>query len=629
MAKRRKQPRRHRLSRGSGHGRTTPRSGTSRQRDDLVAEFAAWVDHLGLPGAVAKASDVVEVMLTYRGERPGDPFTWRAEDVEHFLLVACPERLQIDPDDTLGFLGLANLFVAFLGSSGRLGPGSDDVQVLGRRFEELMDDFVVAMSGRTDDHGVDLDLGDTFGGELDDLLIEDGALELYLERPSDDDVLAAAEASPLARQLRTLVDFVGDGRRLTKAGNLTLADARALVPELGTGEQLERTIRGRTFKVRSAGNLPGLSSVLKVGLEARYLRKQHGKLLATAAGRGLGDDPVADLDRIEQAVRAIGAASLRYEDNQYWFGRNFLDWFDDHLATTLAMVAGSHRPLPFDDLVDELFQAFDAAWVVDNPYWDDDFRRDLVADAAAALLTGLERIGLVDVRREVHTDELGITRDRPIEARRTAAGLRSLIRDLEADGVIVREPAHRDAPLADLLEALANARQAEFEGELAAWLAARSPTEVVDEVVGTLGGIDDAARRTVLLVLLDLVDLGDEGERVLRRAIDERPAGGLLRGWLVLTDREAPTALTALRPDEVVPVLARPAAFGDVDRLAELVAGVGGEPAQIALVESLWRVDDPYTALVIEALADAPMAPRVAKAARKALVQHRSFIANR
>lgn len=633
MAKRRGKQRRHRPPRPTRHGPSAHGSSHAPAgHHEVIDAFSTWMTDRDLAAVVPPASDVARVMLAYRREGPGDPFTWRVADIEHFLLVTCPERLEIDPDDASLFLGLANLFVAFLDASGRLGPGSDDVERLGRRFEELEGDFLLAMSDEDGDLGLGLG-GLAFDADLDDdlaggLRAASGPTELYLARPDHDEVRAAAEASPLAAQIRALVTFVGDGRRLTQKGNLTLADARALLPLVDTGEQLEQTIGDRTYKVRSSADLPGLNAVIRVATRARFVRKHKGKLVATRAGRSLGEDPVADLDRIEQAIRDIGAVSVRYEDSGYWFGGPFLDWFDDQIGMALPMAAGSDEPLLVDDLVDELLREFDATFVIDNPYWDDDFRRHLVEDVADALITALEDIGLVEVDRETHIDDFGIEHHRPIEARPTAAGVRSLIRGLEAEGVTVREPVHRDASFVELLDAMVDADLPEFQGEVASWMSARTQAEAADAIVEAFPKIDDPQRRSIALVLLDLVD-ADEAERSVRGALDDPAVGGLLRGWLVLRGQEPATSLPELRPDELIDVLARLAMFDDVDGLAQLLSGMGDERVQLEVLGSLWRVDSPATPVVLESLGAAPLSPRVAKAARKAVMQHRSFVAGR
>jgi hypothetical protein len=56
-------------------------------------------------------------------------------------------------------------------------------------------------------------------------------------------------------QVRALVGWVGTGRKLTQTGRVTLADARALVEVLDTGDRMDPVIGDRTFKTKSSEEL--------------------------------------------------------------------------------------------------------------------------------------------------------------------------------------------------------------------------------------------------------------------------------------------------------------------------------------------------------------------------------------
>ncbi len=115
--------------------------------------------------------------------------------------------------------------------------------------------------------------------------------------PDEHQARSSATKSPLLAQARLLVEFVGEGRKLIQTGNLTLADARRLVSLLDTGDRVDETIGERTFKTHSASDLPQLSFIVGVTIAARLVRSIKGKLVSTKAGRCLGRDPLADLQR--------------------------------------------------------------------------------------------------------------------------------------------------------------------------------------------------------------------------------------------------------------------------------------------------------------------------------------------
>jgi len=57
--------------------------------------------------------------------------------------------------------------------------------------------------------------------------------------PDDAEYAASAAESPILKTFAGLAKFVGDGRKLTQTGQLTLADARVLVELLGTGDVMD------------------------------------------------------------------------------------------------------------------------------------------------------------------------------------------------------------------------------------------------------------------------------------------------------------------------------------------------------------------------------------------------------
>jgi|ERR1700722_13052470 len=69
------------------------------------------------------------------------------------------------------------------------------------------------------------------------------------------DLEAAAEKAPLTGEIRSLLAWLGEGRKLTQTGRIGLADARYLVEFLSTGDQIDPEIGGRVFKTKSSEEL--------------------------------------------------------------------------------------------------------------------------------------------------------------------------------------------------------------------------------------------------------------------------------------------------------------------------------------------------------------------------------------
>ncbi|MGH8571107.1 MAG: hypothetical protein ACREX8_00835, partial [Gammaproteobacteria bacterium] len=77
------------------------------------------------------------------------------------------------------------------------------------------------------------------------------------------DVAAAATQAALVGQVVDFVKWVGDGRKLTQKGAVTLADARFLVDRLGTGDEIDPVIGERVFKTTSSVELLGLGLIVE------------------------------------------------------------------------------------------------------------------------------------------------------------------------------------------------------------------------------------------------------------------------------------------------------------------------------------------------------------------------------
>jgi hypothetical protein len=92
-------------------------------------------------------------------------------------------------------------------------------------------------------------------------------------------------------QVRALVGWVGTGRKLTQTGRVTLADARALVEVLDTGDRMDPVIGDRTFKTKSSEELYHLTLLVEWAKAARLLRTAGGRLLPVKKNAKLLEHP--------------------------------------------------------------------------------------------------------------------------------------------------------------------------------------------------------------------------------------------------------------------------------------------------------------------------------------------------
>ena len=102
---------------------------------------------------------------------------------------------------------------------------------------------------------------------------------------------AAAGKAELTSQIRSLLAWVGPGRKLTQTGRIGLADARHLVELLGTSDTIDPEIGGRVFKTRSSEDLAHLNRIVEWAKAARLVRVSGTKLMAVKKNAALAERP--------------------------------------------------------------------------------------------------------------------------------------------------------------------------------------------------------------------------------------------------------------------------------------------------------------------------------------------------
>lgn len=133
----------------------------------------------------------------------------------------------------------------------------------------------------------------------------------------------------------------------------------------------------------------------------------------------------------------------------------------------------------------------------------------------------------------------------------------------------------------------------------------------------------DAKRRTMGFHALDLFGL-DTAEPLVRQLLDTQVAGHAAL-WLIARDR-ADSATLGSFVDALVQV---DLLAGDLDDPYALCKAFLGGSDPLGLLDEMWRQATPETALVLDTLGGHLTDPKLAKAARKAAMRHRSWMANR
>jgi hypothetical protein len=622
----------------------------------LLERFERWLqDDRALPAASAvelagNASLALDWKWSYAD---GDLGLWRTTDVADFLLDWCPRKLSVSQADCVPIPEALAAFTRFLQAVDLLARGSSPVDDLAQVATELTDEFVTAM-GDSSNFGMAKSLFGAAAADNVDLrdpeqlqewmaefnarpeeerrrLIPDTALAPRrptrpalppVAMPDEDAVTASRAEAPILASFARLAEFVGAGRKLTQTGNLTLADARVLVDLLKTGDTMDEQIGSRTFKTKSAAELPRLRLVFAWAKKAGVLRVVHGRVVATK--RALGADPGALFDRATGALLSLGVLSAQ-RDPHWWRDVNqLLDQFAVHLLAGPYAVQG---PLPIDDLTEVA-----AAAVLDT------FSFPNLADESVARMIGGDIVDIVDafelagVLRRADTVD---PEDPTLSARRTGGTV-----ELTPAGVVMARQllmdAGYDAPVAgrfaasSAAELLIGTDEDDFAvvwGELQAWQGRRSPTEAAAGLADAVRTLEDPALRNLALAVLGEIDLDIAGLEV-RRLCAEPGSRGFALCWLV--DHGLEDGYALFDPADVswfVDVLAQRLVRTGPDGLCDTLALAGGHEDQIRVIGQLWRSPSTATEAVLAAIGELHPSKAVAKAARKALFQRRSWSA--
>jgi hypothetical protein len=171
------------------------------------------------------------------------------------------------------------------------------------------------------------------------------------------DLEAAAEKAPLTGQIRSLLAWLGEGRKLTQTGRIGLADARHLVGFLGTGDQIDPEIGGRVFKTKSSEELAHLTDIVEWAKAARLVRITGTKLVPVKKNAALADRP---LDLVLAMLTAYPKLGKTLFPRNTWRNSLVGDEFADvghELLTALLANPGACRLATLSGIANDMIEA--------------------------------------------------------------------------------------------------------------------------------------------------------------------------------------------------------------------------------------------------------------------------------
>lgn len=191
--------------------------------------------------------------------------------------------------------------------------------------------------------------------------------------------------------MTALLSWLGPGRKLTRTGRITLADARELVALLDTGDQIDPKIGDRTFRTKSSEELYELTLVVEWAKAARLVRAAKGRLVPVRSRAGLLDRPLELAGRLWEVLGQLGPTICR----EGWFESLLRYEFGNGLAA-LTVAVRRDTSVPIEEAANAVWDEISPSFTLDNAT---DLQRDTVRKAnhrdVGATLSALEQLGAV------------------------------------------------------------------------------------------------------------------------------------------------------------------------------------------------------------------------------------------
>lgn len=411
------------------------------------------------------------------------------------------------------------------------------------------------------------------------------------------DLAPAARNCGRVRLLRRLAEWA-EGRRTTKAGSLTLAEARAAVRDLRLpGDQGP----GRT-PARSAAGFPELQDLWELAVELELLQARGGRVEAGPALEALRYDRDRDVVEFWTALLAVtldpSLPSLGVQAG---------------LVPMLIRLYVDRLPVKVEELVLEIAAAafgVDGGSVGSTP--EVGLLTAAYEPAVRSQLADLEEI-----------DAVVLDEDRAILTDLCRYGLSSWFEEGGLSAPVVTDLAK--ATVSELLDLGTAVDGPEaLEDLFQEWVSAYGAEAAVDAIVEHARG-GTPLHRVAAFGLLDRVN--DAAEGAVRACLEDEDLRPHAVAWLMargLTSEEPRLDdLQRLYVDLVAAEL-----NDDEESVRESIVEIAGhgESDQVDLIDSLWQSDHPQTLEVLEALSRYHPDPAAARAARKAAMRVRSAV---
>jgi hypothetical protein len=586
---------------------------------------------------------VANQLLSFKqGYLGGDDLgRWTSDDLSEVLFELYPRKVVLEPGDNARVIGGIAAFLRFLETEG-LWTGEESSEELaslvergGARFDVAMADESRWGPGKRLFSGAaaqGVDISDQ--RQLDEYIRTFNSLP-YAERDArlgpqlapprlppvvlapPEELRRAAEASTVLRWVRGLIEFVGEGRKLTDKGNLKLADGKALVERLDVGDVFDPVIGDTTFSTRSTEELPDLHLTFELAKAAEFLADDGSRIVPTESAAMAFDQPMEAVHALWLSLlEDVQPAQHRWRWDHYgygWYAEDIDDalipWHLDMYVRQGGLDLAEEAARMWPDLVEDYA-------LEGEPSAKLDFHRQLMARTVLTAFHRLEQLGTI----RLEDVEVGSGQEMSGVAHLTPLGTwvvhHQLARFMPAPVV----GALADLPADELLRQVVDRPEDAAGPEVRYWID-RHGADGLPALVSGLPGASEAARGVVLGVLLDLGEEAVAAVEPLRDDPELAPFRTVLR---VDAGVAAESEMVAAGPEEWVRLLAAVTELRSPAAATAWAGPAAGEVGVVGMLDVAWRVRLPQTATVLAVLGSAAPDKAVAKAARRAAHKHRS-----
>ena len=440
--------------------------------------------------------------------------------------------------------------------------------------------------------------------------------------PSHPDLLAAAAASVGVQRMRMFIAWLGAGRPLTAAGELTLTDGKHLAAALDVDQS-------RIGLARGSGDLPTVALLVRWAALIRLVRTVRGCLVPVKRWLPLLDQPAELWQRLFEVFGELGEKVCRAAGNNGARSMLVEDFREVFRGLWLALYTAGGTPVPIELVHDVVRQQLhDRYWYLGEQavgeFEQRVWRRDLRLVVSA--LESFGAVRCVDSTDPVDRAKIAELTGRPdpdlMLVGLTPLGLWAVNRMLRTDGIAAPLVGELSGATLDVLcDRLSAAGPDTLDAELAAWVAARGDEPAAAELADFIAGAVEPWQRW--LGFLALAHAGDCGVATgIRIRASGGLAGAVAANWLVERDVIRLGSLT--QPELLLGLTDNLAA---VNQQGHLVTELAGQPEgeQLDLVQRLATAAHPYRLVLLDTLARDHPNRTVAKAAGKARLRLRTF----